>query len=168
MDTHIVRLFCLCDDRLKGLHHVEDRQNQLSDAEVMTAAIVAMLYFRGNFCMACQLLCAYDDMPHRLSRSRFNRRLYRISALFLTLFLALGDYWKVLNERSSYVLDSYPIAACDNDRIPRYKRYQGEAWRGYIASKKRFFYGVRVHILITESGQPSFAKIHSCRDGPRF
>jgi hypothetical protein len=85
-----------------------------------------------------------------LSRSRYNRRLHRIA----DLFLSLGEYWKVLNERSSYVLDSYPIAACDNYRIPRCKLYQGEEWRGYIASKKSFFYGVRVHILITESGQP--------------
>jgi hypothetical protein len=45
----------------------------------MTAAIVAMLYFRGNFRMACQFLCEYDYMPHMLSRSRFNRRLHRIS-----------------------------------------------------------------------------------------
>ena len=154
MDTQIVLIFCLCDDLLKALHHVEDKQCQLSDAEIMTAAIVAMLYYRGNFRVACQFLCEYGYMPQMLSRSRFNRRLHRIADLFLTLFLSLGEYWKVLNERSSYILDSYPIAACDNYRIPRCKLYQGKAWRGYIASKKRFFYGVRIHILITESGQP--------------
>lgn len=154
MDTQIVLIFCLCDDLLKALHHSEDKQCQLNDAEVMTAAIVAMLYFRGNFRMACQFLFEYGYMPHMLSRSRFNRRLRRIADLFLTLFVSLGEYWEVLNECSSYVLDSYPIAACDNYRIPRCKLYQGEAWRGYIASKKRFFYGVRVHIMITASGQP--------------
>lgn len=120
----------------------------------MTAAIVTMLYFRGNFRQGCQFLYEYGYMPHMLSRSRFNRRLHRIADLILTLFLSLGEYWKVVNERSSYVVDSYPIAACDNYRIPCCKLYQGEAWRGYIASKKRFVYGVRVHILITESGQP--------------
>jgi hypothetical protein len=108
----------------------------MKDAEVMTAAIVAMLYFRGNFRMACQFLCEYGYIPHMLSRSRFNRRLLRIADLFLTLFLSLGEYWKLLNERSSYVLDSYPIAACDNYRIPRCKLKQGEALWGYIASKK--------------------------------
>ncbi len=41
MDTQIVLVFCLCDDLLKGLHHIEDRQSQLSDAEVMTAVIVS-------------------------------------------------------------------------------------------------------------------------------
>ena len=77
-------------------------------------------------------------MPHRWSRSRFSRRLHRISEWFLTLFLTLGETWKVLNERSSDGLDSYPIAACDNDRIPRCKRYQGEAWRGISPAKSVF------------------------------
>jgi hypothetical protein len=39
----------LCDDLLKALYHHEDRQCQMSDAVVMTGAIIAMLYFRGNF-----------------------------------------------------------------------------------------------------------------------
>jgi hypothetical protein len=45
MDTQIVVVFCLIDDLLKALRHPEDRQCQMSDAEVMTIAIVAMLYF---------------------------------------------------------------------------------------------------------------------------
>jgi hypothetical protein len=118
MDTQIVPIFCLCDDLLKGLHHVVDRQSQLSDAEVMTAAIVAMLYFRGNFRMACQFLCEYDYMPHMLSRNRVNRRLHRISELFLSLFLSLGEYWKALNERSS-------LRRCQHER--RLRRRLGPA-----------------------------------------
>jgi hypothetical protein len=154
MDTQIVAVFCLCDDLLKALHHHEDPQCQMKDAEVMTAAIVAMLYFRGNFRLACQFLCEYGYMPNMVSQSRFIRRLHRIADLFLTLFLQLGANWKELNERSTYVLDRYPIAVCDNYRIPRCRLYAGEEWRGYIPSKKRYFYGVRVHILITELGHP--------------
>jgi hypothetical protein len=48
MDTQIVAVFCLCDDMLKALHHFEDPQSQISDAEVMTTAIIAALYFGGN------------------------------------------------------------------------------------------------------------------------
>lgn len=154
MDTQIVAVFCLCDDLLKALHHYDDPQCQMKDAEVMTAAIVAMLFFKGNFRLGCQFLCEYNYMPNMVSRSRFNRRLHRIADLFLTLFLSLGANWKLLNERSTYVVDSFPIAVCDNYRIPRCKLYSGEEWRGYIPSKKRYFYGVRVHILITELGQP--------------
>jgi hypothetical protein len=89
-----------------------------------------------------------------LSRSRFNRRLHRIADLFLTLFLRLGEAWKKLNEKSVYVIDSYPIAVCDNYRIKRSNIYRGEDFRGYIASKKRYFYGLRIHILVTEQGEP--------------
>jgi hypothetical protein len=88
-----------------------------------------------------------------LSKSRFNRRLH-IADLFLTLFLRLGETWKELNEKSVYVIDSYPISVCDNYRIRRSKIYQGEDWRGYIASKKRYFYGLRIHIMLTELGEP--------------
>jgi hypothetical protein len=138
MDTQIIVIFCLCADMLKSLHHYEDTQCRMTDAEVMTTAIVAMLYFKRNFCLA----------------SRFNRRLHRSADLFLTLFLRLGETWKKLNERSVYVIDSYPIAVCDNIRIKRSKIYPGEGYRGYLPSKKRYFYGLRIHIMVTEQGEP--------------
>jgi hypothetical protein len=139
---------------LKALHHSEDRQRQMSDAEVMTTAIVAMLYFKGNFHLASCFLYEGNYIPGMLSKSRFNRRLHTVSDLFLTLFLRLSETWKQLNENSVYVIDSYPIAVCDNYRIPRSQIYKGEDWRGYIPSKKRYFYGVRIHILVTEHGEP--------------
>ena len=154
MDTQIIVVFCLCADMLKSLHHYEDRQCRMSDAEVMTTAIVAMLYFRGNFRLASQYLYEHRYIPNMVSRSRFNRRLHRIADLFLTLFLQLGETWKNLNEKSVYVIDSYPIAVCDNYRIRRSKIYHGEDFRGYIASKKRYFYGLRIHMLVTEQGEP--------------
>jgi hypothetical protein len=138
----------------------------MSDAEVMTTAIIAMLYFKGNFCLASRYLYEYGYIPNMLSRSRFNRRLHRIADLFLTLFLRLGETWKKLNEKSVYLIDSYPIAVCDNYRIKRSKIYQGEDFRGYIASKKRYFYGLRIHILVTEQGEPVefFLEPGACSD----
>jgi hypothetical protein len=154
MDTQIIVVFCLCVDLLKSLQHYEDAQCQMSDAEVMTTAIIAMLYFKGNFSLASCYLYEQNYIPKMLGKSRFNRRLHRIADLFLTLFLRLGETWKQLNEKSVYVIDSYPIAVCDNYRIKRSKIYQGEDFRGYIASKKRYFYGLRIHILVTEQGEP--------------
>ena len=46
------------------------------------------------------------------------------------------------------------MAVCDNSRIKRGKIYRGEAYRGDTASKKRFFYGLKVHLVVTASGQP--------------
>lgn len=154
MDTQIIVIFCLCADLLKTLHHHEDAQCRMTDAEVMTTAIVAMLYFRGNFRLTSQYMCEHRYIPKMLSRSRFNRRVHRIADLFLTLFLHLGEHWKRLNERSVYVIDSYPIGVCDNYRIPHARIYHGEDFRGYIPSKKRYFYGLRIHLMVTEQGEP--------------
>jgi hypothetical protein len=154
LDTQIVAGFCLCDDVLQALRHRNDRPCQMTDAEVITTALVAALYFRGHFKTTRHFLQEQGYMPHMLSKSRFKRRLHRLSDLVLVLFQALGETWKALNTESIYVLDSFPIAACDNYRIPRSKRYQGEVWRGRQASKRRYVYGLKVHLLATQAGQP--------------
>ncbi len=59
-----------------------------------------------------------------------------------------------LNPESLYVIDSFPIPVGENIRIRRCRRSQGEAWRGYQSSKKRYFYGVKIHLLVTARGQP--------------
>jgi Transposase DDE domain len=89
-----------------------------------------------------------------LSRSRVNRRLHRLTDLFVMLFDLLGCTWKQRNAESTYVIDSFPVVVCDNDRIPRVKLYQYEEYRGCMASKKRYFYGLNVHLLVTKDGQP--------------
>jgi len=139
---------------LKALRHREDRQCQLSDAEVMTIALVAALYYGGNFVDAGDMLSEQGYLPVMLSRGRFNRRLHRVKHLLLNLFALLGEQFKTMNEESVYILDTFPICACDNYRIPRSKRYRGEAYRGYQASKKRYFYGLKVHLLVTPDSEP--------------
>ncbi len=154
MDTQIVAVFCLSDDMLKALHHHEDAQCQMTDSEVMTTAIVAALYHGGNFERAREHLQDEGYIPQMLGKSRFNRRLHRIQELFMTMFRLLGETWKELNSQSIYVIDSYPIAACDIYRVIRSRRYKGKVWRGRQASKRRFFYGIKIHIMVTEHGQP--------------
>lgn len=50
------------------------------------------------------------------------------------------------------------MPVCDNIRIRRCRLYprqkHGEAFRGFVASKRRYFYGLRVHLLITTTGLP--------------
>jgi len=154
MDSQIVAIYCLCDDVLKGLKHFEDKQRQMNDAEVMTTSIVAALFFGGNMERSRIFLQEHGYIPKMLEKSRFNRRQHKIADLFLVIFELLGDVWKQLNEESVYIVDSFPISACDNYRIPRCHLYEGEAWRGYQASKKRYFYGLKIHLMVTEQGQP--------------
>ena len=132
MDGQITAIYCLCDDILKTMNHYEDPQRQMNDAEVITTAIVAALYFGGNLEKARALLGASRYIPGMLSRSRLNRRLHAISDLIVYLFQVLGQRFKQLNATSVYIIDSFPIPACDNIRIPKAKRYRKTCYRGYI------------------------------------
>lgn len=154
MDDISIATFCLCDDLLKGMHHQEDRQCQRNDAEIMTPALIAALFFRGNHESARTMLRQYGYIPHLSSKSRFSRRLHRMKELFIVLFDLLAHRGKTLNSDAVYVIDSIPIAVCDNIRIRRAKIYSDEKFRGYQASKKRYFYGRKLHLMVTQDGQP--------------
>ena len=154
MDDKIIATFCLCDDLLKAIHHPEDCQCQMNDAEIMTTAFIASLFFRGNHESARAMLKQHGYIPHMVSKSRFSRRLHRIKDIFIVFFNLLSQTWKTLNTDAIYVIDSIPIAVCDNIRIRRSKIYSDEAFRGYQASKKRYFYGLKIHLMVTKDGQP--------------
>ena len=70
----------------------------------------------------------------------------------------LAETFKHEHSDQTYVVDSLPVAVCDNIRIRRCKLYppqeHGEAFRGYIASKRRYFYGLRVHLVVSGRGEP--------------
>lgn len=154
MDGQITAIYSLSDDVLKTLHHVEDPQCRMSDAEVLTTAIVAALHFGGNLERARKLLATPAYIPRMLSKSRFNRRLHALEGLLIYLFQVLGEVFKQLNASSVYLIDSFPLPACDNIRIPRAKRYREECYRGYTRAKRRYFYGVKLYLLVTAPGEP--------------
>jgi hypothetical protein len=70
------------------------------------------------------------------------------------LFCILAEIFKTANSGQEYIIDSFPVPVCDNIRISRSEIVEGEEFRGYIASKRRYFYGIRVHMIVTASGEP--------------
>lgn len=163
MDDTITSIYYLCDEHLKAtghpIGHRDDLQIKLSTAEVMTTALVAATFFCGNIEATRSFLDEYGYIEKAISKSRFNRRLHAIDPyLWKTLFDLLAETFKQNNSDQSYVVDSLPVAVCDNIRIRRCKLYplqeHGKAFRGYIASKRRYFYGLRVHLVTTAAGEP--------------
>jgi len=154
MDDKIIAIFCLCDDLLQAMHHQEDHQWQMNDAEIMTTACIAALFFRGNHESARAMLHQHGYVTHMVSKSRLSRRLHRIKEICIIFFNLLAQTWKTRNTDAIYVIDSLPIAVCDNIRIRRSKIYSTEDFRGYQASKKRYFYGLKIHLMVTQDGQP--------------
>jgi hypothetical protein len=85
MDDKSLAVYGLRADILNAIGHAEDPQPQMSDAEVITTGLVAMWCFRGHVEAARALLRRPRFMPHMLSRSRVNRRLHRLTELFVRL-----------------------------------------------------------------------------------
>lgn len=154
MDTEITTIYCITDDWLKSQGHREIADRLLTDSEVMTVALVAARYFNANFEAALNHMLDYGYIRKRLSRSQFNRRLHALSSIFENLFHMLASLWKQMDEELIFSLDSFPVSVCDNIRIPRCKIYQKEAFRGKTASKRRYFYGLKVHMIVNQQGLP--------------
>src|SRR5215475_9177587 len=123
MDDKMITTFCLCDDLLKAMHHREDCQCQMHDADIMTTALTASLFFRGHHESARAMLQPHGSIPHMLSKSRWSRRLHRIKALVMILFDLCAPIWKTLNTDAISVRDSMPIAVWDHIRLRRAKSY---------------------------------------------
>jgi hypothetical protein len=154
MFDNIVVLYCITDDLLKAIGHQDDLRRELSDAEVITTALASALYFGGNLEHARSFMKQSGFMPRMLSKSRLCRRLHKVEELAVSLFHQLGWLLKQANISTQYLLDSFPVALCDNIRIKRCRMVRGEQFRGKCVAKSRYFYGVKVHVVTTDSGLP--------------
>jgi len=160
MNDTITTIYYLCDEFLKAIRHRDDPQARLSTTEIMTVPLVAATFFGANIDKSRLFLEEYGYMPDMISKSHLNRRLHAIEpALWQGLFTLLAEDFKLNNPDQTYVVDSLPVQACDNIRIRRRCRLypleeHAGAFRGYIAIKRRYFYGLRVHLVVTGAGEP--------------
>jgi hypothetical protein len=115
LEDTITTTYYLCDEFLKAIGHHDDPQVQLSTAEVMTIPLVACAFFSGNLEASRSFLDEYGYIPKAISKSRFNRRLHAIDrCLWRTLFDVLAEVFKHEHSQQTYVVDSLPVAVCDN------------------------------------------------------
>jgi hypothetical protein len=155
MPLQIITIYCLCADFLIAIGYEDDPQATMTTAEVMTTVLVAAACFTGNQELSRRFLKAHGYFPAMLSKSRLNRRLHAIpESLWTALFSVLAAIDQQTNTHKEYIVDSLPVPVCDNIRIKRCRLYRKERFRGYIASKRRYFYGLRVHLLVSATGMP--------------
>ncbi|TPG43806.1 IS982 family transposase [Flavobacterium pectinovorum] len=150
----IISIFCLIDDILQGINHPEDVRRHVSDSEIILTAIVSSTSFYGNHCSAIKFMKEYGFIPKMLDKSRFNRRLHKVGRLLYELFEIISSYFKDFCCEMQYIIDSFPVAVCKNMRITNSKILKGKKYRGYTASMRNYFYGVKVQLLTTKNGIP--------------
>jgi hypothetical protein len=159
MDFKVLITYIICDDLLHSLSFKDDPQCLMSTAEIMTVGIVSALFYGGNVQQARRFLDAPQYIPSMLSHSRLHRRLIGIppdywrAALFLISHI-LSLLKKVPTE---YIIDSCPLPVCQPCRSWCCKLYKGKEYLGYCAAKKLHYYGLKLHIIVSEEGI-----IHEC------
>ncbi len=150
----IISIYCLIDDILQEINHIEDVRRQVSDSEIILTSIVSSISFYGNHSSAIKFMKQYGFIPNMLDKSRFNRRLHKIGNLLYELFEIVSSYYKDLCCELHYIIDSFPVAVCNNMRIANCKILKDKKYRGYTASMRNYFYGVKVQLLTTKDGIP--------------
>lgn len=175
MEEQITTLFVLCDDLLKTLGHRDDPQRHMSTAEVMTTAVVAGLYFGANYERSRAFLKAFGFIPDMLSKSRFCRCLQAVPEVYWRWLLsALWHAQQAVQPAQYLAADSFPLPVCHNIRIKHCRIYPKQTlFRGYCASKRQYVYGLRLHLLLADNGQPvdfclAPASEHDCAVFKRF
>lgn len=153
MHSECIRFYRVCDDYLQQKCFRDDPQARMTTTQVLLTALVAAWCFANHLRAAGKALGSSTLVPSILSESRLNRRWHKIQ----------NDDWQAIltlladePPGDTFLVDSCPFAACQNQRAKRNRLYQddGKAYWGYCAAKEEYFYGLRAHTIVTASGRP--------------
>lgn len=150
----VTAIYVLVDDLLKKMEHMEDSRRKFSDAEMLTLVLVSCLYFSGNIEKTRGYFLSHNIFSFVLEKSRLNRRMHQEALLLMCIFEQLAQVFKQLNTSCVYRMDSFPVKVCHNIRISNCKILKGKEFRGKCVSKREYFYGVKVCLILTEDGFP--------------
>ncbi len=157
-ETTIVTVYVVIDETLKRLGHQSHVLAQVSDAEVLTVAVLAARYFGNHHERPLCVLRLSRHIRRGLSISRFNRRLHALSEVLEMLVEVLLD---LAREGEAFIIDSLPLPVCRRVRAQRCRKVTGVAYYGYCAAKRERFYGYRLHLVCSSSGSPvAFQVLH--------
>ncbi len=118
-DTLIITSYVIVDDMMRSLKHHSYSLAKVSDAELLTVAVVAAKYFHNNHERALWVLTRLGYLSARLSTSRFNRRLH---ALCHWLRLTLETPGELFTSGTVFIIDSMPLPVCRPARAPRNRK----------------------------------------------
>ena len=155
MHTKIICIYCICHDFLSAFGLKNDEQCRMNSAEVMTVAIISALFFSGNIARTRLILKHDGYIPNMLSESRLNRRLHEIDlSVWQAIFHAISKIFNKSNKSLEYLVDSMPVEVCVNVRSYRCRLLTGKQFIGFCKAKKKFYYGLKIHMITTVDGNP--------------
>jgi len=167
MREQTVAMYCFLDDVLQASHPrpatVRPSRRRLTDAQVLTTALVAARFFGGNLLLGQRYMEQHWGQ-NRLDKSGFIRRLHALSDTLLGLLASCGQALQALHLEARYLIDSFPVPVCQNVRSKHCRLLTGPAYHGRCASKRLWFYGLKVQVITTSDGLPVEFYIHAGRE----
>jgi hypothetical protein len=162
-DDVIVTTYVIIAEVMQHAGHRDHPLARVTDAEVLTVAVVAAAAFQNHHARALQVMQGLGYLAGRLSTSRFNRRLHALASWLEGLLALLGELFAT---GEAFVLDSLPLPVCRRARAGRGRKVRGRAYYGYCAAKREKFFGWRLHLVTTPDGVPVAFTIlpASCHD----
>jgi Transposase DDE domain len=155
MDTQIIVIYVVCEEILKALEIPDDPQAKMTQAEVMTFAIIAAKLFGGNHQHTRWMCLRLNYFSKILSASRINRRLHKIPlSVWAMIFRFLAIIFKNDDNEKEFAVDSFPITCCAKNRIDKRHLFPDKGYIGYSATKQRYFCGIKVHMIVTMRAEP--------------
>jgi Transposase DDE domain len=120
----------------------------------MTFAMLSAHYFQCDYKKTRLVAICFKFFNKILSFSRIIRKIHSIKQeTWMIIFYVLRMYLQK-TESEYFIVDSFPICAYQNHKSFRAKIFKGKLYHGYTASKKAYFFGLKVHMIIDESGVP--------------
>lgn len=166
MDHAAVSIYVVCDEVLTLLGVEDDPQSRMSNAEVAAFTILASQEFAGNHRRARWMCRRLGYFPRILSPSRLNRRIHQLPwQVWTALFRILANSHVDHGEITAFAVDSFPVPCCKRSRHDRRRLFRDREYLGYAASEKRYYCGLRVHMVVTCKGAPVELSIRPARHG---
>jgi hypothetical protein len=154
MHEQAVAIFCICDEVVRYFGLKDDPQCKMTTSELMTFALLSATHFQCNYKKTRLISLTFKFFNKILSLSRIVRRIHSIpEEIWMIVFYVFQMYLK-RPCAEYFIVDSFPIRAYENHKSFRAKIFKEKCYHGYTASKKTYFFGLKVHMIIDEHGLP--------------
>ncbi|EJM5005084.1 IS982 family transposase [Salmonella enterica] len=163
---YITELYCLVDDFWQSVkeqidnYMISDDKKHRSRQSILSLSEMTMLVILFDSMRFRQFKKFYQyvsifmrrEFPRLLSYNRFVELMPRCIVLLTVLFDSLKGSCTGVS-----VVDSTPLAVCDNLRISRHKVFDGYAEQG--KSSTGWFFGFKLHVIINHLGEIISARL---------
>jgi hypothetical protein len=158
-DIKIITAYCVIDDMLSHLEHKSHRLAHITDAEVLTVAVVSAMYFHNNHERALFIMYHTHYLTTPLSTSRFNRRVHALAGWLEYIAVLLGE---LFSKGETFIIDTMPLPVCKVARARRCHKFDGSNrtltrsldYFGVCRTKGEVFFGWRLHLICTPERVP--------------